>query len=561
MGGIVWLLCCDFAVFLTTSLASAYDNIAFGKSAWQQHPYGEILLFSFSRQDVPDWKSATWRRSRFPVRYYYSTEHWKAYKAVDGAFTDLSANGYQCTVSENAKQTATLWVDLGRILSIRYITIYYRTENEEWDFSNQYTKRFLGFSVHISNSTNREDGILCFKDTNYTRATIPNPAKIECLKYGRYVIYYNERIQGVTYPDGYSKYAFNELCELQVYGCPTSGVFGENCNVPCPQNCQEGHCNIVDGTCLGCVAGYKGSRCEEECDNNRYGFECKLICGNCSDGEQCDHVNGSCPNGCDFGSQGDICDKECPVGRFGFNCQDICSINCGVPGTCNRVTGQCEGGCQKGWKDMQCDKKCDRGMFGLNCNQSCGVCLGNEQCHHINETCMDGCDKGYQGMNCAQACPNGLHGYNCDETCSADCLVQKSCDAITGQCSACPNGLHGYNCDETCSADCLVQKSCDAITGQCSVISSDSETNSQCYPSLYGVVSTLCLSLALNIFLLIWISRNRVCKGMCQEEKSTKQLSTEHSKPNTEIYDKVEDNAGYQELGQISQPSHYDKLH
>ena len=41
------------------------------------------------------------------------------------------------------------------------------------DFVNIYADTFLGFSVYISNTTNKEDGVLCFRDTNYTKATIP----------------------------------------------------------------------------------------------------------------------------------------------------------------------------------------------------------------------------------------------------------------------------------------------------------------------------------------------------------------------------------------------------
>ena len=29
----------------------------------------------------------------------------------------------------------------------------------------------------------------------------------------------------------------------------------------CPQNCQEGHSRITEGTCLGCLPGYKGKLC------------------------------------------------------------------------------------------------------------------------------------------------------------------------------------------------------------------------------------------------------------------------------------------------------------
>ena len=42
-------------------------------------------------------------------------------------------------------------------------------------------------------------------------------------------------------------------------------------------------------------------------------MECTLVCGNCLNGEQCNHVNGSCPNGCAKGTHGDKCDKGMPI--------------------------------------------------------------------------------------------------------------------------------------------------------------------------------------------------------------------------------------------------------
>ena len=56
-------------------------------------------------------------------------EDWKGDKAVDGLYDDRSAAGDQCVISENNRQTATWWVDLGGVASISHINIYYRTDN------------------------------------------------------------------------------------------------------------------------------------------------------------------------------------------------------------------------------------------------------------------------------------------------------------------------------------------------------------------------------------------------------------------------------------------------
>ncbi|XP_056003582.1 multiple epidermal growth factor-like domains protein 10 [Ostrea edulis] len=565
--------------YAVVSKVTSYDNIASGKAAQQLYPF--------------------------------SSSRWGADKAVDGLKSDCSVAGGQCTISGLSKETARWWVDLGGVLSIRHITIYYRTDNLAWDFDNPYTTRFLGFSVYISNTTNKENGVLCFKDTVYTKATIPNPTNITCPNHGRYVIYYIERLQGVTYPPEYSSYAHNELCEFEVYGCPTPGVYGENCDRPCPQNCQKRHCDIVTGTCLGCIPGYKGSFCDQPCDNKKYGMECKQNCGNCSDGMQCNHVNGSCPNGCDVGVRGDKCDEECPKGRYGYNCQERCNINCGVPERCDKGTGQCQNGCQAGWKNHKCDSKCDGKTFGLGCTRSCGVCLGNEQCHHVNGTCQNGCDRGYEGISCIQECPTGRYGENCAIACYPNCrgcnrfngrcesgcfpgwkgtfcekeceerMYGENCTRPCGQCrdleqchhingtclngcnrgyqggectEECLEGWFGYNCEKKCSIQC------DSVTGLLIGQCSDSSASSQSSPALYGTVTGLCLSVVLNIYFIIRYLRDKKLQPKNQQKNKKEQLSTEGDAPSATIYNNTEDAGGYQELGELGQQSHYDQL-
>ena len=82
---------------------------------------------------------------------------------------------------------------------------------------NKFAQEFLGFSVYVSNTTKRTDGILCFKDTNFTAHTIPPVINITCIEHAQFVIYYNERQEEHT-DRGQSKFAFNDICELEVYG-------------------------------------------------------------------------------------------------------------------------------------------------------------------------------------------------------------------------------------------------------------------------------------------------------------------------------------------------------
>lgn len=93
-------------VFLKTltGIIRFVENIALHKYAWQLYP--------------------------FPNQYTRAVI--TAALAVDGRKTDLSFNGGQCTQSAQERHVAHWHVDLGAVLGIHHITIYYRTDNVPW---------------------------------------------------------------------------------------------------------------------------------------------------------------------------------------------------------------------------------------------------------------------------------------------------------------------------------------------------------------------------------------------------------------------------------------------
>nr|XP_022308548.1 angiopoietin-1 receptor-like [Crassostrea virginica]XP_022308549.1 angiopoietin-1 receptor-like [Crassostrea virginica] len=320
-------------------------------------------------------------------------------KAVDGLKSNLSVWGGQCVISGNYKQTATWWVDLTRILSIHHVTIYYRTGNVAWGPENHYADRFLGFSLYVSNTTDKLEGTLCYKDNEFNTSTIPAVFNTTCPLHGQYVIYYNERLNGVTYPQGYSKYAYNEICELEVFGCPEPGYYGGNCSTPClDPNCR--YCHIETGVCQGCKPGYRGHQCETACVH----------------------------------------------GYFGQNCEQPCNATCIG---CNNENGICDKGCQPGWTGNYCDEKCGNGTFGDNCLFDCGHCLNSESCVHTNGSCVGGCQPGFRGDQCTEECGLGYYGPKCLKDCSAFCKNSRECNHITGFCKmGCKQGWQGNDCLE-----------------------------------------------------------------------------------------------------------------
>lgn len=80
------------------------------------------------------------------------------------------------------------------------------------------TERMAGFFLYVSNTTSKDDRHLCFHEIQTVNRTPSEDQRINCSVHGRYVIYYNERRKNVTYPSYYSKFAYYEICELEVYG-------------------------------------------------------------------------------------------------------------------------------------------------------------------------------------------------------------------------------------------------------------------------------------------------------------------------------------------------------
>lgn len=45
-------------------------------------------------------------------------------------------------------------------------------------------------------------------------------------------------------------------------GCEKPGLYGSNCEIPCPSNCRDSSCHIQNGTCIQCKPGWLGMYCD-----------------------------------------------------------------------------------------------------------------------------------------------------------------------------------------------------------------------------------------------------------------------------------------------------------
>lgn len=95
---------------------------------------------------------------------------------------------------------------------------YYLIYNclDEHFSENRQIGRFAGFSLFVSNTSDIQSATQCYKDGPQLPAL--NFTSI-CTERGRYVIFYNERLDRVSYPTGYEvTNVITELCEVTVQG-------------------------------------------------------------------------------------------------------------------------------------------------------------------------------------------------------------------------------------------------------------------------------------------------------------------------------------------------------
>ncbi|XP_061165539.1 receptor-type tyrosine-protein phosphatase gamma-like [Saccostrea echinata] len=204
-----------------------------------------------------------------------------------------------------------------------------------------------GFSVYVSDTEDWRSGTLCYQHD--IQQIPPNNVILDCITSGRYVTVYNKR-SNTTYPDA-SEFSYINICEIDVIGCEM-GFYGVNCT-RCPGNCLNDSCHFQIGECFECKDGYTGEYCKTECPVGQYGQGCSFRCGSCLGNKPCNHINGSCPDGCSPGWRGDKCDQECDQSFYGQQCNISCSEYC-KGRLCNPTTGQCDG-CIDGRSGFFCE--------------------------------------------------------------------------------------------------------------------------------------------------------------------------------------------------------------
>ncbi|XP_056002460.1 receptor-type tyrosine-protein phosphatase alpha-like isoform X2 [Ostrea edulis] len=345
------------------------------------------ILCSYGYDDLSKGQNA----NQFPIRICEPLSICAANNAVDRISSTCMTTK---KIGLNSPEKTTWWfVNLGDVYSIYSVRILFKEHGPTYVMRQR--GRLAGFSIYLSMPSTKRDEFLCHKDE--PPGLPPLDFNTTCIGYSQYFMFYNERLDGVTY-DGYESPTFTELCEVIVEGCKKPGVYGSNCNLTCPVTCKEQRCNIVNGTCFHCMPGWMGAFCENKCPARWYGDRCQFQCvGHCKENASCTHVTGGCDNGCAEGWTGAQCEIPCENGRFGTNCSNVCSEKC--IDVCRHTDGVCN--CSPGYMGFSCIKECD-GSYGINCQHECSNNCINNTCDKINGSCTSGCKASFRGTKCDQ---------------------------------------------------------------------------------------------------------------------------------------------------------------
>ncbi|XP_069128584.1 uncharacterized protein [Argopecten irradians] len=328
---------------------------------------------------------------------YLDRKRWYAQRAIDNCTLQTIESDCCSLTKPNLYKEAWWRLDLGLVMTIQDITIYYR---------NDFLNRFGGYSLYVSNSTaipTQEE--LCYKDNSILLTDVNlNPTHV-CPSVARYVTVYNRRETPKT-RDWYDDFAVLELCEVQVFGCPI-GVYGYGkCTNRCSSKCFGGNCNAATGHCFYCTPGFFGTLCTHECPRN------------CKD-KICTQDTGVC--------------LDCEDGFFGPSCLP-CSTGCIDP-VCNKTSGNCDF-CEDGFFSPLCSP-CSSGCVDTVCNKTsgnCDTCLTGFYGSDCTQTCPVGCeDRCDKATGACLGCLNGKYGLTCDRRCSDQCKNGK-CTQLHGKC-------------------------------------------------------------------------------------------------------------------------------
>ncbi|KAI8517111.1 hypothetical protein Bbelb_056920 [Branchiostoma belcheri] len=241
------------------------------------------------------------------------------------------------------------------------------------------------------------------------------------------------------YPSDFSENR-HAISLLIIRACP-EGLWGEECDLPCPACLNGGQCQVDTGECV-CAPGFTGTTCRTPCGGNRFGRDCSF---RCDESERDDPAGCSghlfClpePYGCSCGPgfTGLLCQREqhplstasprtSSFGNPHFSTKDIAPVadrEMGVlqagragrrPQMANRSFAALS---TIDWTSGYCVTDCSPGTFGAGCQSTCHCSsIGPEACDRYTGECRDGCAVGWTGPNCQEGWPaEGVrHSHGC----------------------------------------------------------------------------------------------------------------------------------------------------